>query len=320
MKINLGISPLANVLALVNEKNGSSLTDQQVTAGLAIVTDESPGDNTKVTLTGIAAQGYKDSATYFYGRYNLLDGVSPDPDRVLITSTDTQAQIRTKVASAFGLMESEIVVNENNDVTIPSSGNEIVTVNMSSKEGSLLYVPDTRALKVVASDVDIPLSVAIPNLTLPGFTGFTIDPTKTGPQNLLAMVNKANPIGLASSSVAPSGMTTYTPTDPDTSNTKLTLTGSAGTGFDGSVEIHYHRVSLASQQVPTPAYVEITADDTVATTKTKVAAALKIVKGAVIFTAQTQPTSGVDGTITVTPSATNYLYTGTALVIPLRLV
>jgi hypothetical protein len=319
MKLNLNVSALANVCALVNEKNGTLLSDTRVTAGTVEAATGDTGDNSQVTLTGIAGHGYTGSRTYTYDRYDLLGGRDTDPDRVVVATGDTQEQIKAKVCDAHALLPSELIFNDDLTIAIPDTGSEIVTIPLETIPNSLIYLDDIQEIKLVRSDLAIPLSLAIPNQFIPGFDNYPIDITKTGPQNLVAMVNAQYPIGMKGVVSNVTGMSAYTPEAPDTSNTRATINGD-GTQFSGSREVFYRRVTLASQKTPAVTVVDIAAGDTQTQAQVKVALALNIVKNAVMFTNHIQPTEGVDGSVTVTPSATTFLYNGPALNITLRLV
>lgn len=145
MKINLGLSPLANVLALINTKNGSLLNETNVTAGPVSPSVDDPDDNTQITLTAVVGEGYTGERTYVYNRYDLLGGREPDPDQVEIVSTDSQAAIKTKVATAYGLKESEITIS----AVTPAAVGETTAATMSAVEGSLLYL-----------GADVPITIA----------------------------------------------------------------------------------------------------------------------------------------------------------------
>lgn len=108
MKINLGVSSLANVLGLINEKNGSNITESQVILDSVVASDENPGDNTKITLTGRDGFGIEGSRSFYYGRVSITSGVFPIPDKVMLTPTDAGAEAVAKFVAAFNLRQEEI--------------------------------------------------------------------------------------------------------------------------------------------------------------------------------------------------------------------
>lgn len=108
MKLNLAISSLANVLGLINEKNGSNITTSQVTVTSIEASDENPGDNTKITLTGVNGQGIEGSRTFYYGRVNVTSGVFPIPEKVMLAPTDAGAEAVAKFVAAYNLRQEEI--------------------------------------------------------------------------------------------------------------------------------------------------------------------------------------------------------------------
>jgi hypothetical protein len=147
MKINLSVSPLTNVLALVNEKNGTLLAEGRVTAGPAVEPTGETTDNTEVTLTGIVGHGYTGSLTYTYDRATLASQEIPTPAAVDVTATDTEADVKTKVAAALRIIESAV---EFTALTIPVDATD-GTVTVTPIVGNLLYVGGsiTVALRLV---------------------------------------------------------------------------------------------------------------------------------------------------------------------------
>ncbi|MNU54542.1 hypothetical protein D3C71_436000 [compost metagenome] len=147
MKINLTVSPLANVLALVNEKNGTLLSVDRITSGPAVAPTGETTDNTEITLTGIAGHGYIGSLTYTYDRATLASQEIPTPSAIDVTATDTEADVKTKVAAALRIIESAV---DFTDLTIPVDATD-GTVTVTPASGNLLYIgaPLTVALHLV---------------------------------------------------------------------------------------------------------------------------------------------------------------------------
>ena len=108
MKINLALSSLSNVLGLINEKNGSNIVASQVTVTSVEASTENPGDNTKITLTGVNGQGIEGSRTFYYGRVSITSGVFPIPDKVMLAPTDAGAEAVAKFVAAYNLRQEEI--------------------------------------------------------------------------------------------------------------------------------------------------------------------------------------------------------------------
>lgn len=153
VKINLNISPLENILMLINEKNGIDLSIDQVSVGIPSIFTGHTGENTEVVMTGIAGKGVKDSQTFYYNRYNLLGGKEPDPTSVDVLSTDTQEELSGKISAAYVLELSELIINDGNPIVLSQDANTPTNVSIAAVEGSLLYYGDPIATDLIATDL-----------------------------------------------------------------------------------------------------------------------------------------------------------------------
>lgn len=138
MKINLALSSLANVLGLINEKNGSNITESQVIVNEVIESDENPGDDTKITLTGIDGQGIEGTRSFYYGRGKVSEQVFPLPASVELAPGDGGAEAVAKFLVALNLRLEDI--NYTNWVfpTVETPGG----VSIQGATGSLIYHPE----------------------------------------------------------------------------------------------------------------------------------------------------------------------------------
>lgn len=314
MKINLALTPLANVLGLINLKNGSSITENQVTVDALIASTENPGDNTKVTLTGIDGQGIEGTRSFFYGRYDLLGAKTLDPTRVAILDTDTQLQIHDKICAAHGIKASEVEVST---VTVPATDNFTVATMMPIDD-SLLYNGDPMDVHVTLEGAVIPMGVAIPNPEFNGLTDNTINLARTPTQNFYDMINKVYPWGFSSTLLGTSNFGIYS-AEGSTANTTITLNAVGGSGFSGSVTVLYHRLDIMAQVTPLPSEVTILEADTDAQVKAKVSAAYHLVNSAIQMTNVVRPTAGVAGSCSIKAAGNSMIYTGVSYPVVLSL-
>jgi len=169
MKINLALSALANVFALLNDANpGKGFSETNVTLAAPEVAAGNGGRNTSVLLTAIVDAGYSGTATANYTRQELVAGgaiaTAKDVD-VAILPSDTDAVILTKVATALGLLESELTIA---DLIAPTSENNPGTADIVANVDSYLYV-GTYSVTLTIPDEDIPLSEALAVSDLNGF-------------------------------------------------------------------------------------------------------------------------------------------------------
>lgn len=136
MKINLSVSPLANVLALVNEKNGTLLSVDRITSGPARTPSGETTDNTEITLTGIEGHGYTGSVDYTYDRATLESQEIPTPTSVDLVAEDTAETAKVKVAAALRIIAEAV---DFVDLVLPVGATD-GSVTVIPADGNLLYI------------------------------------------------------------------------------------------------------------------------------------------------------------------------------------
>lgn len=170
MKVNIAISPLANILAAINAANTASstnITAAQVTAAAPVVAAGTGGRNTTVVLTGVDGQGIEGSRTFAYTRQALDGGAvaTTAPAFVTVLESDTRAQSRAKVCTALGLMASEITdVSYTAPVDVGTPG----TIQISAIDPGLLYI-GTRDVELRFADEDVAFATVAPITDLDAF-------------------------------------------------------------------------------------------------------------------------------------------------------
>lgn len=174
--VNPAKSGLQNLYDLVNAASpGKGFSDANVTFGMpsARTADSNP-DNTKVTITALSNKGYSGSEERTYMRLNA--GVAHGKTgalKVLIAPTDSQQQIRDKIVAAVGCIGADVDVSGNGASSafkIPENEDDTsCTFTLTAKVNSYVYV-GTFTAQLTVPDVDVPLSTAIPNQSLGGFS------------------------------------------------------------------------------------------------------------------------------------------------------
>lgn len=172
--INSSKSGAANLYDLLNAANpGKGFTPSNVSFGNPVVRVEA-GDNTSVTITALSNQGYSGAVTRTYMRRNpgAAHGKTGSM-KVLISPSDTQMQIRDKVLAAVGCIGSEVSVAGNGAAgafNIPANEDDTSCIfTLTPNANSYVYV-GTFTAQLTVPDTDIPLSTAVPNTSLGGFT------------------------------------------------------------------------------------------------------------------------------------------------------
>ena len=170
MKVNIAITPLANVLAAINAANtatSTNITESQVTAAAPVVASGTAGRNTTVVLTGINGQGIEGSRTFSYIRQSLDAGAvsTTAPANVTVVSGDTEAESATKVATALNLLATEF---DTSAYTAPTDSSTPGTISLVAKATSLLYV-GTRVVPLIFADTDVAFATVAPETDANGF-------------------------------------------------------------------------------------------------------------------------------------------------------
>lgn len=181
MQINVTKTAFENLIDLIIDANSGlsgSLTPAKVTAGTPVAEAGTGGRNSKVTLTAVPNAGYSGTVDVNYTRLGMSSGVASVPSAIAINPSDTQAQIKTKIATALGLIQSEIDYyyegspqdDTTNPIDIPVNEDDTsILVSVQPKAGSLLYVGAALEIQLTVPDADIPLNVAIAVTDLNGF-------------------------------------------------------------------------------------------------------------------------------------------------------
>lgn len=150
-----------------------------------------------------------------------------------------------------------------------------------------------------------------------------INTSLTPEQNLLAMINEANPARSFDLTQISFGLPHQTGLEPAGHNTTVTVTAIKGSGYSGSQDVNYHRIALAQALAGLSSIVQI--PDSATTTKDTidaVTAHFGLVDGEFsLNTAQsTRPTDGVTLEVlaSLTPNGDSYLYTGQDISITLK--
>lgn len=147
MRINLAISSLANVLGLINDKNGSNITEDQVTVTEIIESTENPGDNTKITLTGVDGNGIEGSRSFFYGRASVVSQGTPPTSTVVLAPGEVAGEAVAKILTQLNLRIEDIVYD---GWVFPTEGVD-GGVNIWGAEGSLIYTPEVIRVTLTQS-------------------------------------------------------------------------------------------------------------------------------------------------------------------------
>lgn len=164
------ISMLAKdqVLALINDETGLSLTFDQIEFGTPIAaTGENPTRDTEMVISGIHNSGYKGSTTIFYNRIDLSEFSTLIMDELILQIEGTPTL--ELILSAFNaLFKSNLQLEDlRDDMTIPTDIEGGVSFEIFASADSFAY---RGSITMTLQPADVDIDQAIENKMLNGLT------------------------------------------------------------------------------------------------------------------------------------------------------
>lgn len=145
--------------------------------------------------------------------------------------------------------------------------------------------------------------------------GQQIDRTKTAEQNMLALINTGSTFQFTGTEFTYGLPSSQTPADPqENTNSQVTLTAVAGSGFTGTQTVRYRRLALGATRPGALTSYTITGSDDINTLKAAIALEHNLVPDQFSLTGTLPTTSGEQQTFTLTAIANSLLYTGSTTV------
>ena len=189
--VNGAQSGAANLLALINYSNATTITDAQVAFAPPIELYsgyiDAYGRNTTVVVTSVQNQGFidddsfNDGVTVKYRRTSVAEGVSSVVSDFSITAATTWDQLKTSVAAANNMVQGDIVISLQGasagsaliyDTHPPVGGGEgnFINADVEAADDSYVYHQNaTMSIKLNYEATDAPLHTVITNTDLDGF-------------------------------------------------------------------------------------------------------------------------------------------------------
>ena len=189
--VNGAQSGVANLLALINTSNATTITNAQVAFAAPVILTggeiDVAGRNTTVLVTSVPNQGFIDEGFFNdgipvkYRRTAVLEGVSSTVGEFNITGATTWDQLKTSVASANNLVQADVLIDMQGasagsaliyDTYPPAGGGEgnrdVATV--SAVNGSYVY-HQVGGMSIILNyaATDTPLHTVITTTDLDGF-------------------------------------------------------------------------------------------------------------------------------------------------------
>ncbi len=155
------------VLALINQSAGLSLTWDQVTFGEPVAaTGTSPTRNTELIINGIPNSGYKGSTTIFYDRIDLAEFAALESHTIL--QIEGAVTIDKIVAAFNALYGSNLQLDDvRDDHVMPTDISAGVLFTLRAAAGSFAY---RNSIDMTLQPADIDLDTAIVDPMLNGLT------------------------------------------------------------------------------------------------------------------------------------------------------
>lgn len=162
------------LLDLVNADNEATLTTpltvDQVSFSAPVVVGAPGTLPTKVTMTGVAAEGFKGSAELTYNRVNL-NFMNPEGTEDLFVEVTTETQISQVIAQLnerFGIQLTADDVVEGALPAAPAEG-QVAPFTITAAAGSLVWTGSVQAVRTgeLADISDLVLVTTLDGLTAP---------------------------------------------------------------------------------------------------------------------------------------------------------
>ena len=189
--VNGAQSGSANLLALINTSNATTITNAQVAFAPPIeligALIDVAGRDTTVLVTSVPNQGFIDEGTYDagipvkYRRTAVTEGVSSQVGDFTITGATTWDQLKTSVASANNQVQADILINLQGasagsaliyDTYPPAGGGEghFIAATVTAVADSYVYHQDAAmSIQLNHAATDTPLHTVITSIDLDGF-------------------------------------------------------------------------------------------------------------------------------------------------------
>lgn len=143
-------------------------------------------------------------------------------------------------------------------------------------------------------------------------SGLQIDRAKSASQNVLAMILTASSYAFAGTEFTVGNASAQTPANPaEGTNSQLTLTAVANSGFTGSKTLRYTRLSIGQTRPGAKVAYVIGASDTLGTLKSAIAVEHNLVESDFQITGSLPAQGAAAATFAVTAIGTSNLYIGT---------
>ena len=189
--VNGAQSGSANLLALINTSNATTITNAQVAFAAPVILTGGQidvyGRNTTVVVTSVQNQGFIDEGTYDagipvkYRRTTVFEGVSSTVGQFNITGATTWDQLKTSVASANNLVQADVLIDMQGasagsaliyDTYPPAGGGEgnWIDTNVTAVSDSYVYNQNSSmGITLNYAATDTPLETVITVTDLDGF-------------------------------------------------------------------------------------------------------------------------------------------------------
>lgn len=166
MSLNYTRSPEQIIVDQINIDNTHQvLTVAELSFG-APTAGSFSGKDTKVTVTAVNGQGYKDARDIFYNRVDLANAAGALSTEFALGSAVNLSDLIPSINARYGI---NLTAADYTDVAIPafpgSAPHETETLDIVAKATSLVW---KGQLTITIDANDISLTTAIPNNTLSG--------------------------------------------------------------------------------------------------------------------------------------------------------
>lgn len=226
------------VIALINRDNGTTFTEAQVDFDTVTVMPSSFARNTSVRVFAIPGGGFTPSEkTVYYNRLNLATQWENTVPVVMVNSPSNTADLLPAINNIYGLNITLDDVENNTFLTSPHKVKALPSSLVWNGEVDFIVVDDE-------STNYITLTEEFAGAATPGFV-YDSNKDYKKPSNVL-LYEMLTEINSAVHPYNPAHFSLSYITAGSSGSTTVTLTANPGTGFFGTYDLNYTRLSLTN--------------------------------------------------------------------------
>lgn len=177
MVINIENTAAQNLIALINQQNGTSVTSAEITLGTPVTwTDPEAIDpqNTQIDVSATPGGGYVGTINFEYTRLDLDVINSAQNLSYELSDTSTVESIRDAAATQLGVIMAQCIITDDQGtelVEVPTvNAGETATVYLTAIDTSFTYIGTTAVTVNPNPNAEVQMADAFSTTRMTGFS------------------------------------------------------------------------------------------------------------------------------------------------------